>query len=123
MVPRNAPASRRANTLGEDPMHVLFVKAHVKPENLEQFLAITIDVDAKGSVKNEPGCLRFDVVQSQQDPCEVWFYEVYRDRAAFEAHTKTPHFLKWRDSIPAAWYDKPTEVVHGTSLCPADADW
>jgi quinol monooxygenase YgiN len=104
-------------------MYILFVKTHVKPEVLEQFLKITSDVDARGSVQDEPGCLRFDVVQSQKDPCEVWFYEVYRDRAAFDAHTKTPHFLKWREAIKADWYDKPTEVVHGTSLFPADADW
>ena len=26
------------------------------------------------------------------------FYEVYDDRAAFEAHLQTPHFFRWRDA-------------------------
>jgi hypothetical protein len=28
-------------------------------------------------------------------------YEVYRDEAAFQAHTQAPHFLKFRDTIRA----------------------
>ena len=28
----------------------------------------------------------------------VVLYEVYDDRAAFEAHLQTPHFFRWRDA-------------------------
>ena len=37
--------------------------------------------DAKGSVNNEPGCLRFDVIQEGADPNRIWLYEVYVDEA------------------------------------------
>jgi quinol monooxygenase YgiN len=41
------------------------------------------------------GCLRFDVLQDQADENHFYFYEVYRDTAAHEAHSKTPHFARW----------------------------
>ena len=53
--------------------------------------------DAQGSVQNEPGCLRFDVIQDSADPNRIWLYEVYVDQAAFKAHLQTPHFIKWRE--------------------------
>jgi quinol monooxygenase YgiN len=34
----------------------------------------------------EPGCLRFEVFRSQSDPVRFAVTEVFRDRAAFEAH-------------------------------------
>ena len=43
-----------------------------------------------------PGCLRFDVLQDQADDNHFYFYEVYRDEAAFQAHGQAPHFARWR---------------------------
>lgn len=34
----------------------------------------------------EPGCLRFEVFRSHADPIRFAVSELYRDRAAFEAH-------------------------------------
>ena len=46
-------------------------------------------------MSTEPGCLVFDV---PTDRTLTWsIYEVYRDDAAYEAHTRTAHF---RDSRP-----------------------
>lgn len=51
-----------------------------------------IDENARTSCRDEPGCRRFDVLNSPQDPDQVLLYEIYDDRAAFEAHVKTKHF-------------------------------
>jgi hypothetical protein len=37
------------------------------------------------------------VVQDANDDHRIWLYEVYKDEAAFQAHTQAPHFLKFRD--------------------------
>lgn len=103
-------------------MYVLFVKLKVKPEFLEQYLQATAEIDARGSVGTEPGCLRFDVIQDEADPTTVYFYEVYRDKTAFEAHLQAAHFAKWRDMV-RDWTAGPGEVVRGWSYFPADADW
>ena len=75
-------------------MYHLLVSVRIKPERREQFLA-AIEDDATCSVRDEPGCLRFDVLQDQADPDHYYFYEVYRDEAAFEAHLQTPHLARW----------------------------
>ena len=76
-------------------MLVLVVSLKVKPEMRAKFLEAAED-DSTCSVRDEPGCLRFDVVQDQADPNHFFFYEVYRDQAAFEAHTQAPHYARWR---------------------------
>lgn len=76
---------------------VLVVSVHVRPENVEAFRAATV-ANARGSGQ-EPGCLRFDVVQELEDPARFLLYEVYRDAAAHAAHRETAHFQTWRDTV------------------------
>ncbi len=53
-----------------------------------------VSTNAKASVAQEPGCLRFDVlVPAGPGAPEVLLYEIYRDRAAFDDHLATEHFL------------------------------
>ena len=73
----------------------LIVSVKVKPEERAAFLA-AIEDDSICSVRDEPGCLRFDVLQDKADPDHYYFYEVYRDEAAFEQHLQTPHLARWR---------------------------
>ena len=77
-------------------MYSLFIKTRVKPGCAKEFLA-AIKVNAAASVASEPGCLVFDVSQDRVDPELIYLYEIYRDDAAYEAHTQTAHF---RDSRP-----------------------
>ena len=102
-------------------MHVLFVSIQIQPEHREEFLASMLD-DARGSVNDEPGCYRFDVLQDPNDPNHIYLYEVYRDRAAFEEHLHAPHFIRWRDTV-ANWYATPAQALNLTTIFPPDADW
>ena len=49
-------------------------------------------LDAEGSVRDEPGCHRFDILVDPALPDRVCFYEVYENEAAFLAHREMPHF-------------------------------
>jgi len=102
-------------------MRVLVVKIQIRPEFRERFMASMLD-DARGSTRDEPGCLRFDVIQDEADPNRIYLYEVYRDEAAFEEHLKAPHFVKWRDTVKD-WYAAPTEVGRGWNVYPPDDAW
>jgi autoinducer 2-degrading protein len=66
-------------------MLAIWVKVRIKPTERERFLK-AIEVDALGSERDEPGCLRFNVLQDAQDQNVYYFYEVYKDEAALEAH-------------------------------------
>lgn len=102
-------------------MLVLHVTVQVKPEHRSEFLEIA-RYDAERSERDEPGCLRFDVVEDRDDPNRFYFYEVYRDEAALEAHRQTPHFkLYFEKSQP--WLAAPPERRFGRNLFPPDSAW
>src|SRR2546428_2469782 len=90
----------------EGGMLAMWVKVRVKPEGRQRFLQ-AIEVDALGSEGDEPGCLRFNVLQDAQDQNVYYFYEVYEDQAALEAHRAMPHYAVWRAAAYAL--DVPVE--------------
>jgi (4S)-4-hydroxy-5-phosphonooxypentane-2,3-dione isomerase len=91
-------------------MYVLIVSARVKPEQRGRFLE-AIEGNAVTSVRDEPGCLRFDVVRDNDDPDHYLFYEVYRDSEAFAAHRASDHFARWREAADEVLSD-PLEATH-----------
>lgn len=69
----------------------LWVEFDVRAGHLAAFLEAA-RLDAAGSVGNEPGCRRFDILQDPAMPNRLYFYEVYDDEAAFLRHREMPHF-------------------------------
>ena len=76
-------------------MFSLVVQMEVRPEHREEFLD-GMAGNAEAAVRDEPGCLRFDVSTVAADPNRFFLYELYTDAAAFEAHKASPHFAQWR---------------------------
>ncbi|MGE8297553.1 MAG: putative quinol monooxygenase [Pseudomonas sp.] len=79
-------------------MYVLLLKTQLKAGSYDAFMA-AMRVNAAASVRDEPGCLTFDVMRDRSDPDLLWLYEVYVDEAAFEAHTQSAHFLASRPLV------------------------
>ncbi|KIT16164.1 putative quinol monooxygenase [Jannaschia aquimarina] len=48
--------------------------------------------NARASLRDEPGCHRFDVLTDPARPDDVFLYELYADAAAFDAHRQMPHY-------------------------------
>ena len=99
----------------------IFVTIKIKPGHRDAFVEAVLD-DALGSVRDEPGCFRFDVLQDNSDPNCIHLYEVYQDEAALEAHRQAPHYVKWR-SIVNDWFDGDPQRVDSSTVFPADAGW
>ena len=99
-------------------MLVNFVKVRIKPEQRQRFLE-AIEHDALGSERDEPGCLRFNVLHDRQDDNVYYFYEVYLDEAALEQHRAAPHYAVWREAA-AEVLDGPTERTLCESVIPSD---
>lgn len=74
------------------PAIVNVVTFTVPPAGMARFLRISED-NSRTSVKEEPGCLGFDVLRPEGEPDKVMLIETYRDEAAYKAHRVTPHFL------------------------------
>jgi (4S)-4-hydroxy-5-phosphonooxypentane-2,3-dione isomerase len=100
-------------------MHLACVHVHVKPEHREAFLEATLD-NARNSTQ-EPGNLRFDVIQQADDPNRFMLYEVYRDAAAADAHKQTAHYARWRDSV-AGWMQEPRTGIRYVPLFPTSPE-
>ena len=78
-------------------MLVVHVHVRVRPGRVDDFLAATL-ANARASLA-EPGVLRFDVIQDQDDPEHLVLVEVYRDGDASAAHKQTAHYATWRDRV------------------------
>ena len=101
-------------------MLAIWVKVRVKPDMRDKFLK-AIEHDALGSERDEPGCHRFNVLQDEKDQNVYYFYEVYRDEAALEAHRAAPHYAVWKAA--ADTLDGPTEPIRCTPVFPAAASY
>jgi autoinducer 2-degrading protein len=77
-------------------MFSLVVQLEVRPGLREEFLA-GMAANAAASVRDEPGCLRFDVTSVQGEENRFFLYELYADAEAFAAHKRAPHFAQWRE--------------------------
>lgn len=53
--------------------------------------------NARMTRTTEPGCRQFDVCASPDQPGEFFLYEVYADRAAFDAHQGSAHLKAFRE--------------------------
>lgn len=98
-------------------MHVTLVHVQVKPEYLNDFITAA-RINHEASVK-EPGNLRFDILQSPENPNHFIFYEAYIDAAAAAAHKQTAHYLTWRDTV-ADWMAEPRKGIPYVGLYPAE---
>ena len=99
----------------------VWVKVRVKSAERARFLK-AIEEDAVKSEGDEPGYYRFNVLQDQKDENTYYFYEVYEDDAALEAHRKAPHYAVWRAA--ADTLDGPAEPTRVKTVFPsAHAYW
>ena len=78
-------------------MHITLVHVQVKPEHLAAFIAAT-QRNHEESMQ-EPGCRRFDVLQSPADPSHFMLYEAYACAEDAAAHKLTAHYLTWRSTV------------------------
>ena len=86
-------------------MHIVLVLVTVKPELLAEFEQALLH-NARESVKRDPGCLRFDVSQQQDDPTRWVLYEMYDSPDAHATHRRSPHFLAYDAVATRALVDK-----------------
>jgi len=98
-------------------MFVTTVSIYVKEEYLQEFIAASLE-NHRCSVQ-EPGNLRFDILQSNENPTRFTFYEAYESKESALAHKETPHYAIWRDTV-ADWMEKPREGVAHTALAPLE---
>lgn len=101
-------------------MLIVHVFVHVQPDTIEAFTAATLD-NAQHSVQ-EPGIVRFDVIQQQDDPTRFVLVEIYRTAEDPARHKETAHYARWRDAV-AGMMAEPRTSIKYAPVFPAAAGW
>lgn len=102
-------------------MYVVCVTIKVKPEFIEPFRAATL-LNRQGTRTTEPGNVRWDFLQAEDDPGRFFLYEAYKTKEDFTRHQQTAHYLAWRETC-ADMMAEPRVGVKHFSISPVEADW
>jgi autoinducer 2-degrading protein len=94
-------------------MYLVAVTVQVNPDSVDPFVEATL-ANARAT-REEPGNLRFDVLQAEEDPGRFLLYEAYRRREDFAAHQQTEHYQTWR-RVVADWMAQPRQGIKHKSL-------
>lgn len=91
------------------------VMVTVKKEHIEEFINESI-LNHQESIK-ESGNLRFDILQSLENPAYFLFYEAYETQESAAAHKTTAHYTRWKNTV-ADWMAEPRKGVPYVAICP-----
>lgn len=98
--------------------YVVLVEFRLKSGSRGDF-RLLVDENARMSARMEAGCRRFDVIEPADDPDSVLLYEIYDNRAAFDAHVASRHYAKF--DAESAGYVVGKTVTVGKLVCEGPA--
>ncbi len=102
-------------------MLIVHVHVRVSPDAVDAFVAASLE-NARQSVQ-EPGVVRFDVVQQDDDPTRFLLVEIYRTADDPARHKATAHYATWRDAVESMMAE-PRRSVRYRAHFPAEvARW
>jgi autoinducer 2-degrading protein len=90
--------------------YALLVDFQIHPDHAEAF-ADAIARNARTSLREEPGCSRFDVCRDPADAGAFFLYELYDDPAAIAAHLAAAHFREF-DALTRDWVVRKVVRTH-----------
>lgn len=101
-------------------MIIVHVFVRVVQDFVKSFTAATLE-NARHSVA-EPGVVRFDLVQQDDDPTRFLLIEIYRTQGDPARHKESAHYATWRDTV-APMMAEPRRSVTYHALFPEPAEW
>jgi len=79
-------------------MYVVTVEFIVKEAFQDQFHTAIME-QAANSLQLERDCHHFDVAISESEACRFFLYELYTDKASFNRHLNSDHFIQFNNLI------------------------
>ena len=98
-------------------MLTVHVHIHVRSDHVEAFKAATLE-NVRNS-RQEPGVVRFDLLQQNDDPTRFILVEAYRTPDDPARHKATAHYATWRDAV-ADMMAEPRTSTKYTDLPPLE---
>lgn len=79
---------------------VRIAELEIDPARLDAYKAFLAE-EQEASVRLEPGVLMLHSVALVDQPTHIRLLEVYADKAAYDAHLKSSHFVKYKTGTAA----------------------
>jgi quinol monooxygenase YgiN len=98
-----------------DKQLVRLARLEIYPAQLESYKA-AIKEHIETALRVEPGVLTLYAVAEKANPTHITVLEIYASQAAYQAHLKTPHFLKYKSGTQKMV--KSLELVETEPLVP-----
>ncbi|MBO2012198.1 putative quinol monooxygenase [Hymenobacter negativus] len=98
------------------PQVVHLAKLEIYPEQLENYKA-ALKEHTETALRVEPGVLTLYPMADAKQPTHITVLEIYASQAAYQAHLKSPHFLKYKTSTLKMV--KSLELIDTVPLVPA----
>ena len=108
-------ASWNTKPTASNPQKVRLSRLVVDSTQLARYKAL-LKEEIEASMRKEPGVLTLYAVFEKKQPNHLTILEMYVDEAAYQAHVKTPHFLKYKQSTLAMV--KELELIDTDPLIP-----
>jgi quinol monooxygenase YgiN len=99
----------------ESKQMVRLAKLVIDSAQLKEYHAF-LKEEIETSLRVEPGVLTLYAVSENARPTRITILEIYASREAYQAHIKTPHFLKYKNGTLSMV--KSLELVETTPLFP-----
>ncbi|HEX5436457.1 MAG TPA: putative quinol monooxygenase [Gemmatimonadaceae bacterium] len=115
-----APKMQRIDPPPRVAMLIVHVVVHVRADSVDAFSAATLE-NARNSIL-EPGVVRFDVVQQDDDPTRFLLMEIYRTPDDPARHKATAHYAAWREAVELMMAE-PRRSVKYHALFPEPDGW
>src|SRR4029078_4655799 len=71
------------------PKLTIIANLVAKPDKIEETKVLLRALTA--ATRAEPGCIKYDLHQDDNNPAEFTFYETWADRGEWDKHMETPH--------------------------------
>ena len=97
-------------------MMIRIAEIEIDSNYLQEYNAI-LKEEAEASVRLEPGVVSIYPMYQKSNPTQLRILEIYANRAAYESHLKTPHFLKYKTTTL-----KMVKSLHLIDMEPIDAE-
>lgn len=102
-------------------MLVVHVHCRVRVESVDAFRQATL-ANARASVE-EPGIVRFDVLEQEGEPGKFVLVEVYRTREDTARHKETSHYAVWRDTVAGMMAEPRSSVKFTPAFPTSESAW
>lgn len=92
-------ATTHNKAMAQDKKQIVRIaKITVDSTQIDSYRAAVKEI-GEASLKNEPGVLMLFSVEDQKHPNQFTVMEVYADGVAYQAHTQTAHFKKYKETV------------------------